>query len=675
MKYFKILFAVSTFLVLPSLALATVVPVFDWVAAYNSTAVNHGTIKAVTVDSDGNVYAGAGFTGSGTDLDPSGGTDTFTSLGGRDAFITKFDTNGAYEWSKTWGGSATDDVYEVKVFPEGAIITVSAFQGTVDFDPGVGSSLATSTGSKDIALSFFDGDGTLTSFLAYGGTGEDSPIDVGLGEDVVYIYGSFEGTTDFDPGIGTAFGTSNGSIDYALSALSSDGAFQWVRTWGNAGFDIATRMYVSGVGDVFVMGAFSGTVDFDPSENTNSLASNGSYDQFISKFSSDGTYEWTAVAGGSGFEYPGQTTVDSDGGVYLMSQFLSTVDFDPGGGTALATSAGSSDVVLLKLTSEGDFVWVKTWGGTDEDIGNEVFIDEEGNLIAVGHFNGTVDFDPDVGTNSIASVGGRDVFINAFTTDGDYISTRTYGGSGSEWLDGAFLNDEKLSIVGVYQSAPTDFDPSVEVQNKSSDGNDMYLLSLDLEEASINFSNDDLSLHEGIADQATSYTLELSAPPVHDVTIAIDAGVDMTTDVSEITFASTTWDVPQTVVVSVVNDEEIEGTDTRTIIHTASSTDGAFDELTAQVSVEISDDDHDNDGSSSGGVRSSGGGSSGGDGEEEDDEPTLPTESVLPDQAAEIAQQLTERILELRAQLIELLTQRLEELRAQLAELLAEQGQ
>jgi endonuclease V-like protein UPF0215 family len=94
------------------------------------------------------------------------------------------------------------------------------------------------------------------------------------------------------------------------------------------------------------------------------------------------TYGGTANDAGFGI------TIDSSGNSYITGYFQGTVNF--GGGDV--TSAGGNDIFVLKLNSSGTFQWVSTFGGTSNDNGYGITIDSSGNSYITGYFNGTVDF-------------------------------------------------------------------------------------------------------------------------------------------------------------------------------------------------------------------------------------------------------------------------------------------
>lgn len=90
----------------------------------------------------------------------------------------------------------------------------------------------------------------------------------------IYDTGSFTGTMDFDPGVGTYNLTSTGADDIYVRKLNSSNELMWVKQFGSTGSDKGYSISVDGAGIVTVIGSFSGTVDFDPGPGTQNLVSN-----------------------------------------------------------------------------------------------------------------------------------------------------------------------------------------------------------------------------------------------------------------------------------------------------------------------------------------------------------------------------------------------------------------
>jgi hypothetical protein len=89
-----------------------------------------------------------------------------------------------------------------------------------------------------------------------------------------------------------------------------------------------------------------------------------------------------------------------------------------------------------------------------------------------------------------------------------------------------------------------------------------------------------------------TYTVVLTTLPTANVTITLNPGPQLTVAPASLTFTPTNWNVPQTVTVTAVDDAVVEGAQTSTITHTATSTDAGYNGITiAGVTVNITDND------------------------------------------------------------------------------------
>ncbi|MEX2323550.1 MAG: SBBP repeat-containing protein [Acidimicrobiia bacterium] len=132
------------------------------------------------------------------------------------------------------------------------------------------------------------------------------------------------------------------------------GDLVWADQLGGGSDDYGRGVAVDGSGNVYTTGYFFGTADFDPGAGTLNLTSAGSGDVFVSKLDSAGNLVWARQLGG-GLDDIGQgVAVDGSGNVYTTGHFSGTADFDPGAGTLNLTSAGASDVFVVKLGDTTD---------------------------------------------------------------------------------------------------------------------------------------------------------------------------------------------------------------------------------------------------------------------------------------------------------------------------------
>ena len=85
--------------------------------------------------------------------------------------------------------------------------------------------------------------------------------------------------------------------------------------------------------------------------------------------------------------------VDGSGNIYVTgyltnSQFPTPagVDFDPGAGTEILNSNGESDIFIAKYDSNGNYKWAKNIGGTSNDEGKGIAVDNSSGYVYITGF-------------------------------------------------------------------------------------------------------------------------------------------------------------------------------------------------------------------------------------------------------------------------------------------------
>ena len=90
----------------------------------------------------------------------------------------------------------------------------------------------------------------------------------------VYTTGSFIGTVDFDPGVGTFNLISLSYQNIFISKLDASGNFVWAKNIGGALDDCGYSIFIDSSGNIYTTGVFWGTADFDPGLGTYNLTVN-----------------------------------------------------------------------------------------------------------------------------------------------------------------------------------------------------------------------------------------------------------------------------------------------------------------------------------------------------------------------------------------------------------------
>lgn len=453
---------------------------YSWTKTVGGTGLDE--TRDIASDSSGNVYIAGEFRNT-VDFDPGAGTDNRTSNGDDDFFLSKYNSDGTYVWTKATGGTSADTPSAVAVDSGGSVYVTGTFGQTVDFDPGAGTDNRTSNGSQDVFLTKYNSDGSYAWTKAVGGTSGDYVSDIAIDSGGnLHIIGWFASdTVDFDPGAGTDNQTSAGFSDIFISKYLPDGTYVWTKRIGGIERDYSRGITIDASNSLIITGTFNGTVDFDLGAGTDNHTAYVAGSIYIAKYNSDGSYAWTKTFGGSGLALydVNDVTSNSSGNIFIVGWFEATVDFDPGAGTDNRTSNGdTTDFFLSKYNSDGTYAWTKTLGGTGwDDWASSVSVDNDGYIYISGSFSDTVDFDPNVGTDNHTSVGSSDIFLSKYNPDDTYAWTKTFGSSArdSSWSVHTISETGDVYFSGYYQNT-VDFDPGSGVDNHTSNGQrDVFL--------------------------------------------------------------------------------------------------------------------------------------------------------------------------------------------------------
>ncbi|MEY3397745.1 MAG: hypothetical protein RL220_339, partial [Bacteroidota bacterium] len=262
-----------------------------------------------------------------------------------------------FQWALPLGSSSYDASTDVVSDAAGNVFLTGIFQGTIDMDPGPGTSNLSNLGSNDVFAAKYSPEGQLIWAVSFGGTQFDQGGAIQLDPDGnVYVAGGFRSTVDFDPGPGVFNLTSAGNLDFFLVKLNPQGQFIWAFRIGGTGEETAEAIECDN-GSVYFSGLFTNTVDFDPGSGTANLVPTGSQDAFIAKFTSDGSFVWAKNFGTSGGEFCYDLAL-SGGFIYACGLFYGTMDVDPGPGTFNIVASGfNARNYLIKWTTDATFSW------------------------------------------------------------------------------------------------------------------------------------------------------------------------------------------------------------------------------------------------------------------------------------------------------------------------------
>lgn len=292
------------------------------------------TIKSLCTDKSGSVYITGKFVNT---VDFGGGQ--VTSLGGySDIFLVKYSSSGAYEWSKNFGDSYIDAGNSVCTDSAGNVYITGGFGGTVDFGGG---NLATGdTANSNVFIAKYTANGVYEWAKKFG-SGEGQGYSVCIdASDNIYITGRFKGTVDF----GGGSVVSKGVLDGFIAKYSSSGVYQWSKGVGGTQDDISHSICTDLSGNLYITGYFTGSADF----GGGTITGNGNADVFITKYTTDGVYQWMKHFGGTSIDIGYSICTGINGSIFASGYYSNTVNFGDGN----VTSNGTYDVFLVNVLNE-----------------------------------------------------------------------------------------------------------------------------------------------------------------------------------------------------------------------------------------------------------------------------------------------------------------------------------
>ena len=278
----------------------------------------------------------------------------------------------------------------------------------------------------------------------FGGRGRDAPRAVAIGAaGEVYTTGQLAHVR--------AGGERSWSGEAArelmfLARHGAGGRREWLLRFGGSPVDEPRALAVARDGTVLVAGLFTGELGLGSAAGLRPLRSTGGADAFLIAIGDDGAPRWALAWGGKHADVARALTLDAAGNLYVAGTFQLTADFDPGPGRRLMTSAGRTDVFVLKLDASRRLVWARRFGGDGADDVTALAVGADGSVYLGGSFEGRVWGASDDGTPVAAA--GAAIYVAALAPDGGSRWLRRFEAARGATLAGLAIAAEDAVYVG-----------------------------------------------------------------------------------------------------------------------------------------------------------------------------------------------------------------------------------
>ncbi len=309
------------------------------------------------------------------------------------------------------------------------------------------------TGGYDVVIAKYDPTGSIIFSTYFGGSGDDwgTSIQTDSSGDI-YIMGTSD-SSDL-PLVNSYQNYIAGGLDIFVAKISADGQELLYSTFiGGSNGDWGYGIALDSSDNMIITGSTFST-DF-PTSNPiqDTIGGGGSgVDAFITKLSTDGqSLVFSTYLGAIGHDWGWDIITDSQDNIIFT------------GGTALGSfttsgafqedPAGGYDVHVTKISSSGTMVFSTLIGGSVDDRGRTLSLDNEENILVTGSTSSN-DF-PTKTADQKERAGGQEAFLAKLKADGTALLASTYlGGSGSEEGFGVQQTPSgKVIVIGETTSA------------------------------------------------------------------------------------------------------------------------------------------------------------------------------------------------------------------------------
>lgn len=321
-------------------------------------------------------------------------------------------------WALHYGGSKVDVPFAIKFTSDGGTIAAGY---TDSKDEQVGPHA--NRDYWDLWIIKLNKCGTIEWQKSMGGTGYESARDVEQTADGGYIVLGETNSTDGD--VIAGFG---GTKDIWLLKLDAAGTLQWQKRYGGSGLDIGNHIAVLADGS-FLIAASSSSNDGDITGNH---GTGGYTDAVIMKINATGVLQWSKCFGGS----KNEELLDFEiiNGRIFAAGFANSIDGD------IPPNQKNYDVWLLALDMNGNKIFSKIYGGSQNDVAYATTTGTDGTLTLAGYSTST---DGDV----TGAKGSQDYWVLNINQQGSLNWQKDMGGTGADYANSVITDKDGGYIV------------------------------------------------------------------------------------------------------------------------------------------------------------------------------------------------------------------------------------
>ena len=322
------------------------------------------------------------------------------------------------------GGSEEDIVKKVVATNDGGFVLVGntkSIDGYFEIKDRIG---------NDVFLIKFDLEGQIEWINTYGGTDDDVGNDVIETEDGQFYLIGYSKSSNGDASI------NKGQHDNWLIKIDSKGKLIWEKSYGFAGHDHAYNIIKTNDGGLF----FNGFIDVTASQGEGGLLRHGVGEFWCHKVDMNGEIIWRRYFGGSNNDRSYDAIETSDGGFILVGTSESQ-DVEK------TISFGSYDIWVIKISSSGNLIWEKSYGGSAIDEGVKIIKSQDDNYMIIGNTNSKI-------IEGVNTIGNNDFLMIKINSSGTLLNMFRHGSSEFDYAKDIIQTKDGSYFITGYSRNP-----------------------------------------------------------------------------------------------------------------------------------------------------------------------------------------------------------------------------
>lgn len=352
--------------------------------------------------------------------------------------------NGNWKIIKTYGGSEEDIAHGISSTADGGFVVVGNTQSTD------GNFSKKERLGSDIFLIKYNENFDLKWSQTYGGSDDDrgqGVVELSDGDFVVVGYSkSSDGHLT----------ENKGQHDNWVFRTDAQGTLLWQKSFGFLGHDHAYNIISTSDGGLFVNGFLDVTASNGEGQDGKKRSLSNSKKHGIGEFwcykiDLNGNIQWKRYFGGTSNDRS-YDAIETRKGNFIIIGSSESQDVD------ISNPKGGYDIWIVKIDQNGNFLWERSFGGSEYDIGNAIIETQTGDFVIAGQ---SYSQDKDIKNPS----GSSDGILLWLSPEGDLIKSENMGDSKFDTLNDVIQRPDGTLIavgqIGSNQIDKNEFDNDI----------------------------------------------------------------------------------------------------------------------------------------------------------------------------------------------------------------------